>query len=468
MQKKIIAVFMAVLLAVSACCVNVFAIEFDGTTKTNEELWKKWYIVFDDFLNDPVSKADDMVKANEALTVGLARNGQTAIGNTSADIGYFMGSLTEEICKTGRISDETVTKFRNIFSEQGYQIDNDAFEKWYNERYGKTYFKSFGDVKFGEIDELKKEYQYWYKYEDSLSTGIVVFNSPETVFTTEKLYGKKTVGIWQATSGVQVFRWKSSYNPNDQGFHKNISFVPRGNYFMEQYGSSTFITDTNMPLNEWGDIFDGTGLDDFFSDVTEEGPGLTAEELSDLTDDLLQALLDNMPDLTTTEGILQAIYRKCCEISNKIGKSASNVYNVALQGIQSTLDKIASFCSEYWNKFSDFMQSLFVPQSGYIQDTLDDIQAEWDLKFAFADSLKNIITKCFDVYKAGGTKAPTVKFHITGLGFLNAIISHTIDLSDWDEYVKPIRSMVCVITYVTFAWNTYRRIPAYVSGVGEQ
>lgn len=475
-MKKIISLIIAVALAVSCLSVNVFAvIEFDGTSKTNQELWSAWLKEFKDFTADPANKADDMIKANHALTVGLAKNGQTAIGNTSADIGDFLGSMTEEICTTGRISDDTLTKFRNIFSEEGFQCDNEAFEQWYQDKFGKNYRpKAMINGKEGDYyiktESADGNYKYIYilKYSGAPLTvyknnaGVQYFSGQDMGLFSYRCYTKikYSTGEW----GDWV---KGNWYDNSS----TTSIFALGNT-VALYSYDRINTTTNLPLNYWGDIIGGDPITDWDSlgdDFAEgEGEGLTADELGDLTDDLLQALLDNMPDLTTTNGILQAIYRKCCEISNKIGKQATNVYKQTLQGIQTSLDKVNAFCSEFWGKFTDTMQSLFVPADDYLLDSLEDIQDEFSLKFAFAESLKKILTKCFDVYKAGGSKAPNVTFRITGLGFLNSIISHTIDLSDWDAYVKPIRAMVCVITYATFAWNTYRRIPAYVSGVGEQ
>ena len=475
MQKKIIAVFMAVLLAVSCLSVNVFAIEFDGSVKTQEELNKAWLEAFDDFLKDPVNKADDMIKANQAFTVGFSENYGTGVINGIMDTSDFLDSVVTDIVDNGRISDDSLSKFRDIFTATGYQLDNEGFEKWYQDKFGKNYRpKSMINGKEGDYYIKCETFNGGFKY-------IYILK-----------YSGKPLTVYKNNAGVQYFLGQDMGGFSYRCYTKTLyasgewSDWVAGNWYDNSSTTSIFVlgdtsvsssydrinTTTNLPLNYWGDIIGGDPITDWDSlgdDFAEgEGEGLTADELGDLTDDLLQALLDNMPDLTTTNGILQAIYRKCCEISNKIGKTTTNVYKQTLQGIQTSLDKIASFCGDFWNKFADALQSLFVPSDNYLQDSLEDIQDEFSLKFAFAESLKKILTKCFDVYKAGGSKAPNVTFRITGLGFLNSIISHTIDLSDWDAYVKPIRAMVCVITYATFAWNTYRRIPAYVSGVGEQ
>ena len=475
MKKKIIAVFMAVVLSVSCLSVNVFAIDFDGSVKTQEELNKAWLEAFEDFLKDPVNKSDDMIKANHAFTVGFAGNYGNGVVNGIMDTSDFLDSVVTDIVDNGRISDDSLSKFRDIFSAAGYQLDNEGFEKWYQDTYGKNYRpKAMINGKEGDYyiktESADGNYKYIYilKYSGAPLTvyknnaGVQYFSGQDMGLFSYRCYTK----IKYSTG-----EWGDWVAGNWYDNSSTTSFFALSNT-VAVHSYDRINTTTNLPLNYWGDIIGGDPITDWDSlgdDFAEgEGEGLTADELGDLTDDLLQALLDNMPDLTTTNGILQAIYRKCCEISNKIGKQATNVYKQTLQGIQTSLDKVNAFCSEFWGKFTDTMQSLFVPADDYLLDSLEDIQDEFSLKFAFADSLKKILTKCFDVYKSGGTKAPTVTFHITGLGFLNAIISHTIDLSDWDEYVKPIRSMVCVITYATFAWNTYRRIPAYVSGVGEQ
>lgn len=460
MKKKIIAVFMAVLLAVSCLSVNALAFDFGGSDRTRQEVFADWFEALREYLKDPVNKADDMVKANGRLNVDMI-----ALGYED-QLDRINGITSGFVPGYDKFNDEALNQLTELLNNYGIDTPKQQFEDWYREKYGKEYYK-----RDFPIENLKKNnYQYYIKSDCGSYYRWVFFNSNRTVFDVKDFNnsGHKFIYVIDTTDGYYVTKYKDGsatyYGEYDcNGGYYGLDVNPN------QYSSGK-VLDHNLPLNYWGDILEPSGnIDDIFDEFGEgEGEGLTPDEFDDLLNDLLQELLDNMPDLTTTNGILQAIYRKCCEISNKIGKTTTNVYKQTLQGIQTSLDKIASFCGDFWNKFADALQSLFVPSDNYLQDSLEDIQDEFSLKFAFADSLKQILTKCFDVYKAGGSKAPNVTFRITGLGFLNSIISHTIDLSDWDAYVKPIRTMVCVITYATFAWNTYRRIPAYVSGVGEQ
>lgn len=460
MKKKIIAVFMAVLLAVSCLSVNALAFDFGGSDRTRQEAFADWFEALREYSKDPVNKADDMVKANGRLNVDMI-----ALGYED-QLDRINGITSGFVPGYDKFNDEALNQLTELLNNYGIDTPKQQFEDWYREKYGKEYYK-----RDFPIENLKKNnYQYYIKSDCGSYYRWVFFNSNRTVFDVKDFNnsGHKFIYVIDTTDGYYVTKYKDGsatyYGEYDcNGGYYGLDVNPN------QYSSGK-VLDHNLPLNYWGDILEPSGnIDDIFDEFGEgEGEGLTPDEFDDLLNDLLQELLGNMPDLTTTNGILQAIYRKCCEISNKIGKTTTNVYNQTLQGIQTSLDKIASFCGDFWNKFADALQSLFVPSDNYLQDSLEDIQDEFSLKFAFADSLKQILTKCFDVYKAGGSKAPNVTFRITGLGFLNSIISHTIDLSDWDAYVKPIRTMVCVITYATFAWNTYRRIPAYVSGVGEQ
>ena len=469
-MKKIISLIIAVVLAVSCLSVNVFAvIEFDGTSKTNQELWSAWLKEFKNFTADPANKADDMIKANHALTVGLAKNGQTAIGNTSADIGNFIGSMTEEICTTGRISDDTLTKFRNIFSEEGFQCDNEAFEQWYQDKFGKNYRpKAMINGKEGdyyiktESSDGNYKYIYILKYSGAPLTvyknnaGVQYFSGQDMGFFSYRCYTKTKYSTGE---------WGDWVAGNWYDNSSTTSFFALSNT-VAVYSYDRINTTTNLPLNYWGDIIGGDPITDWDSlgdDFAEgEGEGLTADELGDLTDDLLQALLDNMPDLTTTNGILQAIYRKCCEISNKIGKQATNVYKQTLQGIQTSLDKVNAFCSEFWGKFTDTMQSLFVPADDFILDQIQDIQDEFDLKFAFKDSLHDICSLSIDAYKGAKTTAPVIDINLDSYG------TQKIDMSFLDKHIDLIRAVICAFVYGSYAFTTYRKLPVYIKGGGEQ
>ncbi len=463
-MKKVIAVFIAVVMAVSCLSVNVFAvIEFDGTSKTNQELWSAWLKEFKDFTADPANKADDMIKANHALTVGLAKNGQTAIGNTSADIGDFIGSMTEEICTTGRISDDTLTKFRNIFTEEGFQCDNEAFEQWYQDKFGKNYRpKSMINGKEGD---------YYIKCETANGGFKYIYILK---------YSGKPLTVYKNNAGVQYFLGSDMGGFSYRCYTKSLyasgewSDWQKGNWYDNSTTTSIFVlgdtsvsssydrinTTTNLPLNYWGDIIGGDPITDWDSlgdDFAEgEGEGLTADELGDLTDDLLQALLDNMPDLTTTNGILQAIYRKCCEISNKIGKQATNVYKQTLQGIQTSLDKVNAFCSSFWTDFSNSMQTLFIPEENYAADKYDALIETFNNKFGFASEIKSEIDDCITLLD----KPPVSTFSIH-------YKSIKLDLSVFDSHIDLIRYCVAIPIYFGFFVRIYRKTPWYMQGGGE-
>ena len=163
-----------------------------------------------------------------------------------------------------------------------------------------------------------------------------------------------------------------------------------------------------------------------------------------------------MPDLTTTNGILQAIYRKCCEISNKIVKTTTNVYKQTLQGIQTSLDKVNSFCSSFWTDFSNSMQSLFIPEENYASDKYDELIETFNNKFGFASEIKSEIDDCITLLD----KPPVSTFSIH-------YKSIKLDLSVFDSHIDLIRYCVAIPIYFGFFVRIYRKTPWYMQGGGE-
>jgi len=448
MIKKILAVFMAVVMAVSCLSVNALAFDFGGSERTKQEAFEDWFEALREFAKDPVNKADDMIKANHRFNTDMVALGYEDYYDY---LQGFTGGLLNDGGVSAVINDATVNKFTDILNNYGIDTPKQQFEDWYREKYGKEYYK-----RDFPIENLKKNnYQYYIKSDCGNFYQWVFFNSTRTVFDVENSSGYKFIHVTDVTDGYYVSKYKDGSSTN------HSEYDPSGYYGLDvnpyQYSSGK-VLDHNLPLNYWGDILEPSGnIDDIFDEFGEgEGEGLTADEFDDLLNDLLQELLDNMPDLTTVEGILQAIYRKCCEISNKIGKTTTNVYKQTLQGIQTSLDNINAFCSSFWTDFSNSMQTLFIPEENYAADQYDALIETFNNKFGFASDIKSEIDDCITLLD----KPPVSTFSIH-------YKSIKLDLSVFDSHIDLIRYCIAIPIYFVFIVRIYRKTPWYMQGGGE-
>lgn len=462
-MKKIISLIIAVVMAVSCLSVNAMAFEFGGSDRTRQEAIADWLEALHEFAKDPVNKADDIVKANHRFNIDMV-----ALGYED-NLDIINGITSGFVPGYDKFNDEALNQLTELLNKYGVETPKQQFEDWYQEKYGKSYHaKAMINGKEGDYyiktESADGNYKYIYilKYSGAPLTvyknnaGVQYFSGQDMGLFSYRCYTKTKYSTGE---------WGDWVAGNWYDNSSTTSFFALGD-MIAVHSYDRVNTTTNLPLNYWGDIIGGDPITDWDSlgdDFAEgEGAGLTPDEFDDFLNDLLNDLKNSMPDLTTVEGILQAIYRKCCSIDGKIGKQATNVYKQTLQGIQISLDKVNAFCSEFWGKFTDTMQSLFVPADDFIPDQIHDIQDEFDLKFAFKDSLHDICSLSIDAYKGAKITAPVIDINLDSYGI------QKIDMSFLDKHIDLIRAVICAFVYGSYAFTTYRKLPVYIKGGGEQ
>lgn len=475
-KKHIFSVMLAVLLSFSILCINVSAFDFDGDTRSHKDIYSDWFNNIKDFCTGQ-KDYESFVNGNLRFQTDIVAS--CLYPGSSEELYERVNSLQEQLRTAYESTDNKVDDtFLNFFGEVvegvGLVDFRQQFEQWYQDKYGKEY--GAHENPFSSNFETTGYSFYIFSHSTGYEHKVFFTYSGAPIKVTESSNGfRYFMGTQLGVITYRLYR-RTQYAPGEWGDWeggKEYTGGISGTYYLnasEASGSSFIVDSTNLPL-QYGDVVTGGNpVTDWDSELGGEpvAPSITLPEIGDLLTDLDEDLKNSDTD---TDNPNKGVEKKITQLTNKLHNDLSKVIDY----LKKILDKLIEFFNKFIDNFDnffdrlgEFFQSVFVPQDDYIYSSIQDIQDEISLKFAFTDSLKSIIVKCFDVYKAGGTKAPTVTFYIKGLGFINSVISHTIDLSDWDDYVKPIRSMICVITYVTFAWNTYRRIPAYVSGVGEQ
>ena len=132
-MKKVIAVFMAVVMAVSCLSVNAMAFEFGGSDRTRQEAFADWFKALQEFAKDPVNKADDMVKANGRLNVDMI-----ALGYED-NLDLINGVTSGIVPGYDKFNDEALNQLTELLNRYGVETPKQQFEEWYKNKYGKDY-----------------------------------------------------------------------------------------------------------------------------------------------------------------------------------------------------------------------------------------------------------------------------------------------------------------------------------------
>ena len=243
----------------------------------------------------------------------------------------------------------------------------------------------------------------------------------------------------------------------------------------------------------------------------------TDDELDELLKKILEALELSNPDLSSIEGLLKAIYNRLGTLdsdddSASIALLASAINNLTAQNnTQNTalIEKLEEIKKSMTGRgdsegnsgndsegdsggdsegdpdggstfdpddFKEFLKDL-IPDIDDMTKT-EELKYAFMVKFSFAEELKSLINRFISSYENASDK-PIIelKFKADGTivdgliwGLLGKIGVLNIDLSGdgiYDGFMPTIRALLAAFIYLSYAWNTYRKIPLYISGGGE-
>ncbi len=246
------------------------------------------------------------------------------------------------------------------------------------------------------------------KYGDSardyLSSIVSNFFDDYTVLNdkpTTDLNGSGALFEWYNPDGYLMKRAYCEYIIRDSfgdfrcyGDVRDINYNPNGTIQSEKkypYGSTGgYIGWTSMPEYQkfYGDVRyeDGTQAptDDTFETITDyDFTQSTEKELEDLLKDLLNEFELQMPDLSSIEGLLNAIYAR-------LGTLDSDNDNGLLSDINSSIQSLNSSISEVSNNIETSINDLKETVSSIFSDEDDDTDND-TVKHEIAGTLYNVI-----------------------------------------------------------------------------
>ncbi len=94
-------------------------------------------------------------------------------------------------------------------------------------------------------------------------------------------------------------------------------------------------------------------------------------------------------------------------------------------------------------------------------------------KWAFVEELKTLIDRFMSSYEQKSSLGTMdnvihVKYNPTNGSFGNVILNHNgaydIRFDIFEPYLPSIRGLIAAFIYLSYAFNTYRKIPSYIRG----
>lgn len=202
-------------------------------------------------------------------------------------------------------------------------------------------------------------------------------------------------------------------------------------------------------------------------------------ELEDLLKKILNEMEIKEPDLSTLEGLLNAIYAR-------LGTLDSDNDNALLSQILAAIKAIKlenSDNSELLDTLEDLKNSLvyddeensetIAEQLKKIIDnqlTVDDFTIDDELynnrmeilklrfmgKFSFIHDLSDFVTYIFNSY-SNSSDNPEIGFTYDGN-------SYSVNLDYYNDVLPLVQCIIAAFVYITYAYHTYRKIPSYING----
>lgn len=234
----------------------------------------------------------------------------------------------------------------------------------------------------------------------------------------------------------------------------------------------------------------GTGTTDgIVSDLPDKpAPSfddMSDDDLIDFLDKLLEDLRLSYPDLSTLEGLLNAILAKLGTLDSdndnellmqilaaiqslkNSGETADN--SELLKTLEDLKNSLVFKDDEKTASLAEMLNTLVQNQVRRSDITIDSslynqryalIEAKLLGKFSFISEIKNFVQYAIDCY-SNTENSPTITIDLFNH-------QHIIDFSAFDDSINLIRWVIAAFIYLSYAFATFRKIPSYINGGDNQ
>ncbi len=294
------------------------------------------------------------------------------------------------------------------------------------------------------------------------------------------------------------YRYWNSDGHIDDGWYTILpqvfafKWVPRY-YTLSYYGDVRYRNGEKAPTND-----EYVEVEDYdFADSTYK-------DLDDLLNKIIEELNRQQPDLSSIEGILKSIYYRLGTLDSDNDSGTLSLLNSAISQLisdnnannQALIEKLESLKGGTEDSgeegegsggtgsgegtgdsggidvegLRELLKEL-IPEIDDMTGT-EQVKAALLSKFSFIEELKSLIQRFISSYKNSSSNDPVITLDFgSGLtsGVLGFLGFHDVDLSAGgflNKYMPTVRAIVAAFIYITFAWNTYKKIPEYINGGG--
>ena len=347
-------------------------------------------------------------------------------------------------------------------------------------------------------DTIDKYGNAAYDYLSSLGAGLLDGYTVQNQVPTTDLKGYGALLVRYRPDGTITYRCYCDYivlNDSTAMLYGKLHYVhydSHGNFQYEEDEDKgdSFLGTTNAPNHKYyGDVRnyrDGTQAptDDTFETISDyDFTHATDKELEDLINDLLNEFELKMPDLSSIEGLLNAIYARLGTLDSDDDAPTLSLINSAINTLvaenkdsnDKIIEKLENLKLESDNQaILDKLNEIF-PAYDYDIDMsrTEELKLLFLTKWAFVEELKTLIDRFMSSYEQKSSLGTMdnvihVKYNPTNGSFGNVILNHNgaydIRFDIFEPYLPAIRGLIAAFIYLSYAFNTYRKIPSYIRG----
>lgn len=428
--QKILAVSLSVFIVVSCFSISVFAdvdLSYEANKDTQNIIYATNHIksLINDYYNGNITASEFLSQSSQDFAV---------IGISGFDIASFNG-FQEALCY--------IAKNSSNLEALGL---SDYFDEYASTRSGRRDFDmhGYGACLYVAPDGGSEYCKYYMDY------GVL---KPYT-----------GSGNYQYTLHSHGFSYKIQKSYGQSEKPQDVIF----NDFNRGYVPSKMIL-----YGDWR-YEDDTPATDYVKDNPYIYPTLDDPQdidFNDFFDKFLERLNFEFPDLSTIEGLLTALLNKLGTLDSDDDTGAINAVNQSIQSLSAlntantnriiaALENRTSDPSSF--DYDELVKTLntWLIDDGYKEiSKLEEVKNAFDKKTSFITDLKKICNQVMTSYKKGSDNF-SYDFYINGQ-------LQNLNFDFFADYMPLVRMLLCVYIYITFAWRTFRKVPAYISGVGD-
>ncbi|MBD5144987.1 MAG: hypothetical protein HDT21_03610 [Ruminococcus sp.] len=240
--------------------------------------------------------------------------------------------------------------------------------------------------------------------------------------------------------------------------------------------------DGEKRYGDWRYANDGTqaDTDDEFETISDYDFSQASErELEELLKKLLNEMELKEPDLSSIDGLLNAIYARLGTLDSDNDNSLLSQILTAIEAIklentdnselletlESLKDSLVYDDGEKVETIAEQLKKIIDNQLTVDDFTIDDelynnkmevLKLRFMGKFSFIHDLSDFVTYIFNSY-SNSFDSPEINFTYGGN-------SYSVNLDYYKDILPLVQCIIAVFIYITYAYHTYRKIPSYING----